>query len=134
MLKIRLARIGKKKQPYYRIVISEQARDTYGRALEILGSYNPRSKQTDIKKERVKYWLSQGAQTSATIHNLLINNNIIEGKKVAVTHLKEAKKAKPEEKNAAEKGSKPEAAAQAEKKEKTAQSKEKTEANPANNK
>ena len=88
MLKIRLARIGKKKQPYYRIIISEQARDTYGRALEILGSYNPRTKKIELKNERVKYWLSVGAAVSPTMHNLLITNNIYSGEKVNVTHIK----------------------------------------------
>jgi small subunit ribosomal protein S16 len=93
MLKIRLARIGKKKQPYYRLIISEHARDTYGRALEILGSYNPRTKKMELKNERVKHWLSLGAQASDTVHNLLVSNNIITGKKLNITHLKASKKA-----------------------------------------
>jgi len=94
MLKLRLARIGKKKQPHYRLIISEQARDTYGRALEILGSYNPRTKVANIKDERIKYWLSMGAQTSSTVHNLLINNNIITEKKVTATHISAKRRAK----------------------------------------
>ncbi len=93
MLKIRLARIGKKKQPYYRIIISEQARDTYGRVLEILGSYDPRSKKIGLKNERIKYWLSQGAAVSPTMHNLLITNNLLSGKKVNVTRIKKGKQA-----------------------------------------
>jgi len=97
MLKIRLSRIGKKKQPYYRLVVSENARDMYGRALEILGSYNPRNKQLEVKKDRVEYWLSKGAQASATIHNLLVGQKIIEGKKASITHIKNSKKTAPKQ-------------------------------------
>ena len=106
MLMIRLARIGKKKQPIYRVVVSEKARDMYGRALEIIGHYNPSEKTLEIKADRVKHWISKGAQTSETIHNLLVKNNIIEGKKVSVTHIskkKQAKNAKKEESKAKEK-------------------------------
>jgi len=108
MLKIRLARIGKKKQPHYRLTVSEQARDTYGRALEILGSYDPRTKVANIKNERVKYWLKKGAQTSPTIHNLLISNKIVEDKKVTVTHISDKRKAKQNKDKKEEKSEKPE--------------------------
>ncbi len=82
MLKIRLARIGKKKKPTYRFIVSEAGRDTYGKALEILGSYNPFSKVCDVKKDRILYWISKGAQASPTAHNLLIDQNVISGAKV----------------------------------------------------
>ena len=72
MLTIRLSRIGKKKQPMYRLIISEKARDPYGRALEILGSYNPFTKEIDVKKDRIEYWLSQGSGMSPTVNNLLL--------------------------------------------------------------
>jgi len=65
MLKIRLARLGKKKKPTYRFIVSESARDPYGKALEILGHYNPFSKVTEVKKDRILYWISQGAKLSA---------------------------------------------------------------------
>src|SRR3989338_10284261 len=82
MLKIRLARIGKKKQPTYRFVVSDSQKDLYGKQLEILGNYNPRSKVLDIKKERVEFWMGKGAQPSPTVHNLLVDQNIIKGEKV----------------------------------------------------
>jgi len=82
MLTIRLTRIGKKKQPMYRLIISEKARDTYGRALEILGSYNPFKKTLDVNGERINYWLKLGAQMSATVNNLLVGAKVIEGEKV----------------------------------------------------
>jgi len=94
MLRIRLSRVGKKSQPNYRITIAENARDTHGKALEILGSYNPRSKELNINAEQVKYWLGKGAQMSPTVNNLLIEKSIIEGKKVAASksRTKKAKK------------------------------------------
>lgn len=87
MLMIRLARIGKKKQPYDRLVVSEKARDLYGRSLEILGHYNPRTKKIELKKERILHWLKMGARASATVHNLLIANEIIKGEKVKVSEI-----------------------------------------------
>lgn len=81
MLTIKLSKVGKKNKKMFRIVISEKARDPYGRALEILGSYNPYSKDLKIKTDRVKYWLSKGSGMTPSINNLLIENKIIEGKK-----------------------------------------------------
>lgn len=96
MLMIRLARRGKKNKPFYRVVVSEKARDLFGTALEILGHYNPMSTAKDIElnKERILYWISKGAQTSPTVANLLIENKIIEGKKI----VKKSAKKKEEKK------------------------------------
>lgn len=77
MLMIRFTRIGKKKQPSYRIIISEKTRDPWGRYLELLGNYNPRSKVANIKADRVKHWLAKGAQASPSVHNLLIKQGLI---------------------------------------------------------
>ncbi len=82
MLTIRLSRIGKKKKPMYRLVISEKARDPYGRALEILGSYNPFTKELIAKKDRIEYYLGNGAGMSNTVNNLLLEHKIIKGDKV----------------------------------------------------
>jgi len=79
MLKIKLARIGKKKSPTYRLIISEVGRDPYGRILENLGNYNPRTKDLQVKAERINYWLSQGAQMTITVNNLLVGHKIITG-------------------------------------------------------
>lgn len=92
MLTIRLSRIGKKKKPMYRLIISEKTKDPYGRALEILGTYNPFNKEMKVKEDRIKYWLSQGAGMSATVNNLLIHNKIIEGKKQKSYYPKKKKK------------------------------------------
>lgn len=80
---IRLSRFGKRKKPTYRIVISEKARDPKARYLELLGNYNPHTEPSTVQvnTERVQYWISQGAQCSNTVHNLLINQGVIKGEK-----------------------------------------------------
>ncbi len=98
---IRLARKGKIKQPTYRLIVSEKTKDTFGTFLEELGYYNPRSKEIQLKTERLKYWLSQGAQTSPTIHNLLLDQKVIAGKKVKASKSKSKKKGGTEEKTPA---------------------------------
>lgn len=82
MLVIRLTRIGKKNQPSFRVVLTEKKNPVRGKFIEILGSYNPRLKTKSLKYERIKYWISKGAQPSATLHNLLVSENIISGPKV----------------------------------------------------
>ena len=81
MLVIRLARIGTKNRPSYRIIICERGRDNYGNVLEILGTYNTYSKELKVEGEKVKAWISKGAQLSPTLNNLLVEKKIIEGKK-----------------------------------------------------
>lgn len=82
MLTIRLSRIGTKNKPMYRLIISEKARDPYGKSLEILGSYDPYAKKLEVKNDRVKYWIGKGAQMSPSVNNLFLEKKIIEGKKV----------------------------------------------------
>ncbi len=78
MVKIRLARFGKKKQPTYRIVVSDVRKDTRGTYIESVGSYNPsvQPKEISINLERAKYWLSQGAQPTDVVHNLFVDHGI----------------------------------------------------------
>ncbi|MDZ4221573.1 MAG: 30S ribosomal protein S16 [Patescibacteria group bacterium] len=84
MLAIRLQRVGTKNRPSYRVVVSETKRDLYGRHNEILGNYDPvaQPKTVNLKADRIKHWLSVGAKPSATVHNLLVKEGIVEGKKV----------------------------------------------------
>jgi len=100
MLKIRLSRIGKRKKPMYRLTIAEAARDTYGKALEILGSYNPFTKELEVKKDRIEHWIGNGAQMSPTVNNLLIEKGIIKGDKKKAS--KPGKKKEDEEKKETE--------------------------------
>jgi len=73
VLMIRLARIGARKQPYYRVVVIEKERARNGRSVEVVGTYNPRTNPAtlDLKRERIDYWVSKGAQLSETVNRLL---------------------------------------------------------------
>jgi small subunit ribosomal protein S16 len=84
MLKIRLQRVGRKHIPVFRVLLTDSKNSAKsGKFLEILGSHDPRTdKGTVLKADRIKYWMGQGAQVSDTLHNLLITNKVIEGKKV----------------------------------------------------
>jgi len=70
---IRLARVGARKQPYYRIVVIEKDRARNGRSIEVVGTYNPRTNpaSVDLKHERVAYWRGVGAQLSPTVAKLV---------------------------------------------------------------
>ena len=82
MLKIRLQRIGRKNDPAFRAVLTDSKNSTKsGKFLEILGNYNPKAGVTKFDTERIKYWLSKGAQASPTMHNFLVHSKAIEGKK-----------------------------------------------------
>ena len=71
-VKIRLARHGAKKRPFYRIVVADSQCARDGRFLEMVGTYNPMGEPTEItlKKERVQYWLGQGALPSNTVTSI----------------------------------------------------------------
>jgi small subunit ribosomal protein S16 len=73
---IRLARVGAKKQPYYRIVVIEKDRARNGRCIEVVGTYNPRTSpaSVELKHERVSYWRGVGAQLSSTVAKLVAKN------------------------------------------------------------
>ena len=76
MVKIRLARGGRKKRPFFRIVAADSRMKRDGRFLEVLGFYNPISnpKELKVNTERVDYWISEGAQMSQTVSNLVQQN------------------------------------------------------------
>lgn len=80
MLVIRLNRFGKRNQAQFRVVLQERAKAPGHRHIEMLGSYNPHSKTTLLKKDRVLYWIGQGAKPSDRVHNMLVKQGIIEGK------------------------------------------------------
>jgi len=76
MLMIRLQRTGKRGQAYFRVVILEHTSRVKGKYLELLGNYNPHQKELKVKKDRVEYWVSKGAQVSPTVNNLLVNYKV----------------------------------------------------------
>ncbi|HKV26088.1 MAG TPA: 30S ribosomal protein S16 [Candidatus Acidoferrum sp.] len=75
---IRLSRIGKKKKPYYRVVVIEKTRPRNGRVVEAVGTYDPLKKPAEIKldSERVKHWLGVGAQPSDTVRSFIRQQKI----------------------------------------------------------
>jgi small subunit ribosomal protein S16 len=72
-VKIRLARYGTKKKPFYRIVVADSRYSRDGRFLEIVGNYNPllETNQTTLKEDRIKHWMDQGAIPTDTVKSLL---------------------------------------------------------------
>lgn len=79
MVSFKLRRVGRKKQPSYRLIVTEKRRDPWGTALEIVGTYNPRTEPATVvlKEDRIKYWLSKGAQPTNTVHNLFVDAKLI---------------------------------------------------------
>ncbi|MDR0951975.1 MAG: 30S ribosomal protein S16 [Oscillospiraceae bacterium] len=73
MVKIRLRRMGAKKNPYYRIVVADSRSPRDGRFIEEIGAYDPLTNPATVtvNSERAKYWLSQGAQPTETVRALL---------------------------------------------------------------
>ncbi|MEI7426258.1 MAG: 30S ribosomal protein S16 [Candidatus Moraniibacteriota bacterium] len=110
MLTIRLARTGKRNTAQFKIMLQEKTVAPGGRHVEILGSYNPHSKEAVLKTERIKYWIEKGAFVSDTMHNLLVKNGVISEKKrsvklpkkVVVAEVEAEVVAKPEEEVKAE--------------------------------
>jgi small subunit ribosomal protein S16 len=73
VLMIRLSRVGARKQPHYRVVVIEKERARNGRPVEIVGTYNPRTTpaSVELKRERIDYWRSKGAQVSERVGKIL---------------------------------------------------------------
>jgi small subunit ribosomal protein S16 len=84
MLAIKLQRIGKKHQPSYRFVVAVKKSKMAAPPVEDLGAYNPFTKAANVNKERVSYWIKMGAQPTPTVHNLLVGQGVVTGKKVAI--------------------------------------------------
>ena len=80
MVRIRLRRMGAKKQPTYRFVVADGRSPRDGKFIEILGHYNPRTEPRTIEVDEVKAkeWLAKGAQPSETVHRLFAEKGIVE--------------------------------------------------------
>lgn len=92
MLVIRLNRFGKRNQAQFRVVLQEKTKAPGHRHIEMLGSHNPHSKVTIFKKDRILYWIGQGAQPSDRVHNMLVKDGVIEGKIIAKRMARPVKK------------------------------------------
>ena len=77
MVKIRLKRMGMKKEPFYRIVVTDSRSPRDGRFIEEIGFYNPNSKELKVNEESAKKWISNGAQPSPTVKALLKKSGVI---------------------------------------------------------
>jgi small subunit ribosomal protein S16 len=73
LLRIRLTRMGAKKKPFYRVVVTERRQARDGRFVEIVGHYNPGTNPpvVEMNLERVRYWMAKGAQPSETVSSLV---------------------------------------------------------------
>ena len=76
MLMIRLARFGAKKKPFYRVVVIDKEHARNGRALEVVGHYNPlvHPPAVNLKHDRIEHWTKSGAQLSDTVQRLVEKN------------------------------------------------------------
>ncbi len=92
MLVIRLFRTGKKKQPSYKVVVTDRNNPPQGgKFVEQVGFYNPLTKEKTFQAERIQYWMSVGAQPSDTVYNILINESIVKGEKKKIVYKKSKK-------------------------------------------
>ncbi|OGQ47792.1 MAG: 30S ribosomal protein S16 [Deltaproteobacteria bacterium RIFCSPLOWO2_02_FULL_46_8] len=82
---IRFSRVGAKKQPHFRLVAAQHERSRDGRCLEVLGTYNPKlpEKKFTAKKERIEFWLNQGALPTRIVYQLLKRECGISPKRIA---------------------------------------------------
>ncbi len=85
MLKIRLQRVGRINSPSYRVIVAEHARGPKtGNFVEVVGTYDPKTKVRVLQADRIKYWISVGAKPTDTMHNMLVSEGITTGKKINV--------------------------------------------------
>jgi small subunit ribosomal protein S16 len=103
MLKIRMSRGGAKKRPFYKIVVADSRRPRDGKFIEKVGFFNPllpkdKTERLSLDLERIKYWLSQGAQPSERIARFLGEANVIPMPKQRNNPIKALPKKKAQEK------------------------------------
>ncbi|MCK9378821.1 MAG: 30S ribosomal protein S16 [Candidatus Moranbacteria bacterium] len=84
MLVIRFSRVGKRNKAQYRIVVQEHTANPRGKHTDIVGSYDPHSKKSVLKKDKIAQWIKNGVQLSDSVHNLFVKEKIIKGEKRAV--------------------------------------------------
>jgi small subunit ribosomal protein S16 len=85
MLKMRLQRTGRKNDASFRVVVTDSRRGPKsGKHVDLLGSYNPKMNHVQIDADKAKEWIAKGAQVSDTLHNILVGQKVIDGKKINV--------------------------------------------------
>ena len=103
MLTIRFSRVGKKKKPTYKIIVLEKEKDPWGDYLEQVGTYNPHTKETNLKTDRIKYFIANGAQPSESVNNLLVKEGVTSGSKQKSVRISKKRATKKAEKEKADK-------------------------------
>jgi len=99
---IRFQRIGRKNDPAFRIAVLEKTSGPKaGKYVDLIGSYNPKTKATTVQADKVKDWAAKGAQISDSVMNLLIKEGIYEGKKIPAVSKKNLEKNKAKNEAAA---------------------------------
>jgi small subunit ribosomal protein S16 len=111
MLTIRLQRAGKRNKPEFRIVLAEKESSAAKKFTEILGHYNPRTKDFAIKEDRLQYWIAQHVTLSPTAHNLLVTKKLVQAPKVKAFSIPAKKVEEKSAEKAGEKVEQPAAAA-----------------------
>lgn len=112
MLRIRFQRQGRRKAPFYRVVVAEHTKPVKGRFLEIVGHFNPQTKETSLNKERVLHWLKNGALPTDRVATLCVKNGISECKKYIEERQMKPSRAERDAVEAAKKASEEKAAAE----------------------
>ena len=120
MLVIRFATVGRKNHKQYRIVVQEKTKAPTGRHAAVLGSYDPHTKVSSLKTDEIKKWLANGAQSSDSVHNLLVREGVIDApkrvKKLPAKKVEEAPEEEKSEESPAEESEEPAEEAPAEEK------------------
>ena len=84
MLTMRLQRVGRTNEAHFRLVVTDKRNGVKsGKFVDIVGSYNPKMGKIELKSDLIKGWIAKGVQTSDTVHNFLVTNKVIEGKKIS---------------------------------------------------
>jgi small subunit ribosomal protein S16 len=82
MLMLRLQRVGRKNHAEFRVVVTEKTRGPKSaNYLEIVGHYSPHTNVATVDEARITHWIGMGAQVSDTLHNILVTNKVLKGKK-----------------------------------------------------
>jgi len=83
MLTIRLMRFGRRNRPFFRlVVVPKRSKPKSGKYIEMVGWLDPLKHQSNVERERAKYWMSQGAKPSPTAWNLMVASGVVEGAKI----------------------------------------------------
>lgn len=94
MVKIRLSRFGKRNTPFFRMVVTPAREKRESKFIENVGHYSPLNKEIVINEERIKYWLSVGAQPTDTVKYMLVKKGVMEADAKKVYSKEPGKKAK----------------------------------------